>query len=79
MNAANGTAVVVDDIRKDLQTLREDVMRLAGQVSTLVGAKGDQAPGESSSACARWHAVSDIRGARPGNGDRATRQCRRDA
>jgi ElaB/YqjD/DUF883 family membrane-anchored ribosome-binding protein len=46
MNAANGPAAVVDDIRKDLQTLREDVMRLAGQVSTLVGATGDQAFGD---------------------------------
>jgi ElaB/YqjD/DUF883 family membrane-anchored ribosome-binding protein len=46
MNAVNGPAGVVDDIRKDLQTLREDVMRLAGQVSTLVGATGDQALGD---------------------------------
>lgn len=46
MNAANGPAGVVDDIRKDLQALREDMMRLAGQVSTLVGATGDQAMGD---------------------------------
>jgi len=42
MNAANGPAAAVDDIRKDLQTLREDVLRLAAQVSTLVSATGDQ-------------------------------------
>ncbi|MFZ1882783.1 MAG: hypothetical protein WAU53_04075 [Rhodoplanes sp.] len=42
MNAANGPTTAVDDIRKDLQTLREDVLRLAGQVSTLVGATSDQ-------------------------------------
>ena len=30
MNAANGPAAAVDDIRKDLQTLREDMLRLAG-------------------------------------------------
>jgi ElaB/YqjD/DUF883 family membrane-anchored ribosome-binding protein len=46
MNAANGPAAVVDDIRKDLQALREDMVRLAGQVSTLVGATGDQAMGD---------------------------------
>jgi len=46
MNAANGPAAVVDDIRKDLQALREDMMRLAGQVSTLVSATGDQAIGD---------------------------------
>ena len=42
MNAANGPAAAVDDIRKDLQTLREDVLRLAAQVSTLVSASSDQ-------------------------------------
>jgi len=46
MNAANGPAAAVDDIRKDLQTLREDVLRLAGQVSTLVSATSDQAMGD---------------------------------
>lgn len=46
MNAANGPAAVVDDIRKDLQALREDMMRLAGQVSNLVSATGDQAYGD---------------------------------
>ena len=46
MNAVNGPAAVVDDIRKDLQALREDMVRLAGQVSTLVGATGDQALGD---------------------------------
>ena len=46
MNAANGPAAVVDDIRKDLQALREDMVRLAGQVSTLLSATGDQAMGD---------------------------------
>lgn len=46
MNAANGPAATVDDIRKDLQTLREDMTRLAGQMSALIGAKGDRAFGE---------------------------------
>jgi ElaB/YqjD/DUF883 family membrane-anchored ribosome-binding protein len=46
MNAANGPAAAVDDIRKDLQTLREDVLRLAAQVSTIVSATGDQALGD---------------------------------
>jgi ElaB/YqjD/DUF883 family membrane-anchored ribosome-binding protein len=36
----------MDDIRKDLQTLRDDLSRLAGQMSTLVSAKGDEAFGE---------------------------------
>jgi len=46
MNAGNGPAAVVDDIRKDLHALREDMTRLAGQVSALVGATGDQALGD---------------------------------
>lgn len=46
MNAANGPAAAVDDIRKDLQTLREDVLRLAAQVSTLVSATSDEAIGD---------------------------------
>ena len=61
MNAANGPAAGVDDIRKDLQTLREDVMRLAGQVSTLVGATGDQALGDGKQRMRQMgDAVSDI-------------------
>ena len=46
MNAANGPAAAVDDIRKDLQTLREDMLRLAGQVSALVSATSDQTIGD---------------------------------
>lgn len=46
MNGANGPSASMDDIRKDLQTLRDDLSRLAGQMSSLVGAKGDQAFGE---------------------------------
>ena len=61
MNAANGPAAGVDDIRKDLQTLREDVMRLAGQVSTLIGATGDQALGDGKQRMRQMgDAVSDI-------------------
>ena len=46
MNAANTPVAVVDDIRKDLQALREDMGRLAGQVSALVSATGDQPIGD---------------------------------
>ena len=45
MNAGNGPRAAAEDIRKDLQNLREDVMRLAAQVSALVTATGDQALG----------------------------------
>ncbi|MFY9827936.1 MAG: hypothetical protein WB820_02480 [Rhodoplanes sp.] len=46
MNAGNGPTAAAEDIRKDLQNLREDVMRLAGQVSALVSATGDKALGD---------------------------------
>lgn len=36
MNAGNGPTAAAEDIRKDLQNLREDVMRLAGQVLSLI-------------------------------------------
>ncbi len=44
--ASTGPAATVDDIRKDMQALRDDVTRLAEQVSSLVTATGDEAMGE---------------------------------
>ncbi len=46
MASTSGPAATIDDIRKDLQTLRDDVTRLAEQVTALVGASGDEAIGE---------------------------------
>jgi len=45
MASTSGPAATIDDIRKDLQTLRDDVTRLAEQVTALVGASGDEAIG----------------------------------
>ncbi len=47
MNAADEQKASADDILKDLQTLREDVKRLAGQMSTLLSATSDQALDEA--------------------------------
>ncbi|NVO16938.1 MAG: DUF883 family protein [Rhodoplanes sp.] len=41
MASTNGPAATVDDIRKDLQSLKDDVTRLAEQVSTAISASGD--------------------------------------
>jgi ElaB/YqjD/DUF883 family membrane-anchored ribosome-binding protein len=61
MNAANGPAAAVDDIRKDLQTLREDMLRLAGQVSTLVSATSDETIGDVKARMRQMgDAVSDL-------------------
>jgi ElaB/YqjD/DUF883 family membrane-anchored ribosome-binding protein len=46
MASTNGPAATIEDIRSDLQTLRDDVTRLATQVTTLVGTTGDEAVGE---------------------------------
>jgi ElaB/YqjD/DUF883 family membrane-anchored ribosome-binding protein len=46
MNAANTPVAVVDDIRKDLQALREEMGRLAGQLSAFVSATGDHSNGD---------------------------------
>ena len=78
MNAANGPAAAVDDIRKDLQTLREDVLRLAGQVSTLVSATGDQAMGDVKQRIRQMgDTVSDLSERGTGHRDRYDRRCRR--
>lgn len=44
--ASTSPAATVDDIRKDMQALRDDVTRLAEQVSALLTASGDEAMGE---------------------------------
>jgi ElaB/YqjD/DUF883 family membrane-anchored ribosome-binding protein len=46
MASKNGPAATIDDIRADLQKLREDVAQLAAQVEPLVSATGDEALGE---------------------------------
>ena len=46
MASTSSPAATVDDIRKDLQNLRDDVARLAEQVTTLLSATGDEALGE---------------------------------
>lgn len=47
MPSTSNAAASVDDIRKDLQNLRDDVTRLAEQITSLVSATGDEALGEA--------------------------------
>ena len=42
MASMTGPAATVDDIRKDLQSLKDDVTRLAEQVSAVISAAGDE-------------------------------------
>ncbi|EJW10066.1 Uncharacterized protein DUF883, ElaB [Rhodovulum sp. PH10] len=43
MASVNGPASTVDDLKKDLNSLREDVARLAGQLSSALTDSGDEA------------------------------------
>jgi ElaB/YqjD/DUF883 family membrane-anchored ribosome-binding protein len=42
MVSMTSPAATVDDIRKDLQSLKDDMMRLAEQVSAVISASGDE-------------------------------------
>lgn len=41
MATANGPTNTADDLRKDLQSLKDDVARLAGQLSNALAASGE--------------------------------------
>jgi ElaB/YqjD/DUF883 family membrane-anchored ribosome-binding protein len=45
MATVNGPTTNVDDLRKDLQSLKDDVTRLAGQLSTALASSGEDAFG----------------------------------
>lgn len=45
MATVNGPTNTADDLRKDLQSLKDDVARLAGQLSTALASSGEDAFG----------------------------------
>ncbi|NVO14124.1 MAG: DUF883 family protein [Rhodoplanes sp.] len=45
MATVNGPATNVDDLRNDLQSLKDDVTRLAGQLSTALASSSEDALG----------------------------------
>ncbi|HEY2134673.1 MAG TPA: DUF883 domain-containing protein [Xanthobacteraceae bacterium] len=46
MATTKDAAATVEDIQRDIQALRDDMARLAGQVSAMLSAGGDEAVGE---------------------------------
>lgn len=64
MNAKNDPVGTVDDIRRDLQSLRDDISRLGGQVSSQVGASGSQTINEITQALRRMNELVAFAGER---------------
>ena len=57
MTMKSDPAAIVDDLRKDLQMLRDEIARLGGQVTTQFGATGSQAVNEVTQALRRMNDV----------------------
>lgn len=57
MTAKSDPAAAVDDFRKDLQALRDEIARLGGQVTTQFGATGSQAIDEITQVLRRMNDV----------------------
>lgn len=57
MTMKSDPAATVEDIRKDLQMLREEVSRLGGEVTTQFGTAGSQAINEVTQALRRMNDV----------------------
>lgn len=57
MTMKSDPAAAVDDIRKDLQKLREEISRLGGEATTQFGAAGSQAINEITHALRRMNDV----------------------
>jgi ElaB/YqjD/DUF883 family membrane-anchored ribosome-binding protein len=57
MTLKSDPAAAVEDLRKDLQVLREEITRLGGQVTTQFGATGSQAINEVMQALRRMNDV----------------------
>ena len=53
-----GRQAAAEDDPQACRNLREDVMRLAGQVSALVSATGDKALGDVEQRIAKWGTLS---------------------
>jgi ElaB/YqjD/DUF883 family membrane-anchored ribosome-binding protein len=58
MTMKSNPATAVDDLRKDLQLLREEIARLGGQVTTQLGVTGSQAVNEITQALRRMNEVA---------------------
>jgi ElaB/YqjD/DUF883 family membrane-anchored ribosome-binding protein len=58
MTMKSNPATAVDDLRKDLQLLREEIARLGGQVTTQLGTTGSQAVNEITQALRRMNEVA---------------------
>jgi ElaB/YqjD/DUF883 family membrane-anchored ribosome-binding protein len=46
MASSNGAAATIEDIQRDMQALRNDMAKLAGQVTTLLSEGGEEAIGK---------------------------------
>ncbi len=64
MTMKSDPAAAVDELRKDLQVLREEIARLGGQVTTQFGATGSQAINEITQALRRMNDVVASAGGR---------------
>ena len=45
MASSNGAAATIEDIQRDMQALRDDMAKLAGQMTTLLSEGGEEAIG----------------------------------